>query len=194
MKDANLLTSLPEYLQQLCLLSPAFIHYLSQHVGEKKIRKKELLLKSGQLTGHLFFLQKGLVRCFYSQDDKDITNWILPENNILMAHPGLYKQESSPVFIEALEDCTLQYISYEKWIYASLHFPETHMIGRLIAEQYYRLAELHVQAICIGTATERYRFMLKHMPAIAGRVQLKHIASYLNLNIKSLSKARRLYR
>lgn len=64
------------------------------------------------------------------------------------------------------------------------------MIGRVITEKYLYMLEIEVYNLRKQSATDRYRFMEKHFPDLLQRVPLKYLATYMGMNLETLSRIR----
>ena len=49
-----------------------------------KFAKNELILKEGETCTNIYWVVKGLVRQFYFKNDKELTEYMATENNIVM--------------------------------------------------------------------------------------------------------------
>ena len=69
-------------------------------------------------------------------------------------------------------------------------YPVFNEIGRVITEQYLYMLEIEVYNLRKQKAEDRYRFILKHFPDLLQRVPLKYLATYLGVNLETLSRIR----
>src|ERR1700744_2469947 len=77
------ITPLLAVLQLLYPVSPAVESYLKEHVSIATVRKRKLLLKEGTLCEHIYFIVKGAIRGFVREGHRDITTWIVVENQLV---------------------------------------------------------------------------------------------------------------
>jgi CRP-like cAMP-binding protein len=72
-----------------------------------------------------------------------------------------------------------------------LRIPKLERLGRILMEQaYLKIARQSID-LQVLTARERYEGMLRNYPEIFQRVPLYHIANYLGIAPKSLSRIRK---
>jgi hypothetical protein len=64
------------------------------------------------------------------------------------------------------------------------------VVGRVITEQYLFFAEIELYNLRKQKAEDRYRFFEKHFPDLLQKVPLKYIATYLGMNLETLSRIR----
>ena len=157
-----------------------------QHV----FSKNDYLLTEGKICRHLFFLEKGAIRGYYTLDGKEITYWFGFENYFVTSFHSFITQQSSVENIQFLEGSIVWGISKEN---LTKLFNEHHEIERLVRiayEKYYiRLEERFVGAQ-FKSAAERYENLLRQSPHVLERVSLGHIASYLGISQETLSRIR----
>src|SRR5215813_8056197 len=85
---ASLLTT----LGQLYPLSSEAQQYLLDHVTHCTVPKRKLLLKEGTTCEHIYFVVKGALRGFTREGSKDITTWIVVENELVSSILSLDEQ------------------------------------------------------------------------------------------------------
>ncbi len=64
------------------------------------------------------------------------------------------------------------------------------VIGRVVTERYLYFLEIELYNLRKIKAEDRYRFFVKHFPRLLQRAPLKHIATYLGMNLETLSRIR----
>lgn len=176
----NTIAPLPETLQ---------IH-LGSILCEKVIAKKEYLLKAGEICRNICFIRKGIVRCFYHKDNKEVCSWFMKEEDFIISVESFFKQTESFESIQALEDCLLYCIYYQQLKTLYTMFPEFNLIGRILTEKYYILSEQRLFSLRMQRSYERYKFMIDNHREIIQRVPSKYIASYLGVTEETLSRIR----
>ncbi|WP_462253564.1 Crp/Fnr family transcriptional regulator [Ferruginibacter sp.] len=152
--------------------------------------KNEYLLTQGQVSRHLYFLEKGATRGFYNLDGKEITHWFGFENDFVTSFHSFITGEAAVENIQLIEGSILWMISKENLTELFNKYHEIERLVRIVYEKYYiRLEERFVNAQ-FKTASERYENLLLHTPHIAERVPLGFIASYLGISQETLSRIR----
>ena len=56
---------IPAFLNQIFPLSPACIEYLASVVQCRRVEKNDTILDFGEVNRNLYFIEKGLLWCFY---------------------------------------------------------------------------------------------------------------------------------
>jgi|SRR6185312_7972391 len=155
-----------------------------------KKKKNEFLLFQGEVCRYAWYLQKGLVRCYYERDEHEVTTWFMEEDHAIVLFESLFGQKESLYNIQALEDCQLYGIHYQDIQAIFRKYPEALKLRQFFSEQYSNLNELKIRATNMLTAKERYLYFQKHFPDLLNRLKLEYIASYLDLSKRSLARAR----
>ncbi len=178
--------------EQYGYISPVCREAIEKYIQIYHKKKGDFLLKKGQITGSLFVLEKGLVRGYYQQKDKQIDVWFGFENTILGSTYQMYKSRPSLEYIECLEDCTVHALPNEKLLRLYKDFPEFNIIGRRFTEDYCLLLEERAYQLQTMSAAERYHKLLKDYPEAVKRIPLGNIASYLGITQETLSRIRKI--
>jgi CRP-like cAMP-binding protein len=181
---------LTTFVKSVHPISEGAARYIDQHSYPKKIGKGSFLLKTGEICNHLYFIRKGVIRGYIKDGSKEVTTWITPENEMVTSIRGLNLQEPSLEYIQAIEDCDLVVADYADLNFLYQNYIEINIVGRKILEQYYKDAEERAFICRIPNAAKRYRHFLETKGAMANRIPLKYIASYLGMTIETMSRIR----
>lgn len=168
-------------------LSNALIEYLATNLKTKLLKKKDFLLKKGHISKDICFINKGLLRCFYMIDDKEVSSWFMKEGDVIISVESFFKQCESFESIQALDDCVLYYITYSELQFTYRNFPEFNFVGRVLTERYYTLSEQRLYSMRMKKAQDRYGYLMEYHPELIQRVPSKFIASYLGITEVTLS-------
>ncbi|HEX8333527.1 MAG TPA: Crp/Fnr family transcriptional regulator [Segetibacter sp.] len=156
----------------------------------KEYKKGDLILKPKQVANHACWILKGLVRSFYLKDTEEVTTKFLRKGSVITSVYSFYSRKPGNEFIMALEDTVLACFSYEDMQLLYKKHPEFNVVGRVITEQYLFFAEIELYNLRKQKAEDRYRFFEKHFPDLLQKVPLKYIATYLGMNLETLSRIR----
>src|SRR5258707_12068505 len=119
-------------------MSKELINYLMSTLEAFELSKGDYLLKKGQISNHIYFVDKGLLRCYYvDENGKQISIWFMDEGNVIVAVESFFGREPSDEAIQALEDCILYGITYEQLYKAYKTFVEFNYQGRELTTKYY---------------------------------------------------------
>jgi CRP-like cAMP-binding protein len=180
-----------KFLQSLNLIYPVSPD-LHEHLLDKLklviLPKKGFLLKEGRICKNIYFINKGLARCFYIKEDKEVSSWFMKEGDLIISVESYFKQQPSYENIQAIEECELFSLSYEELHVIYHKFPEFNFIARVLTEKYYTLSEQRLFSLRMQRASERYAHLMNHFPEIIQRVPSTFIASYLGITLETLSR------
>jgi CRP/FNR family transcriptional regulator, anaerobic regulatory protein len=180
------------FLNGLHPVSSALEAELQNRLRFTRKKKNEFLLYEGEVCRYAWYLEKGLVRCYYTRDEREVTTWFLEEDHVIVLFESLFGQKKSLFNLQALEDCELYAIHYHDIQAILKRYPEAMKLHQTFTEYYSRLKDLKIRATNMLTPKERYRYFEKHFPHLLNRVKLEYIASYLDLSRRSLARARGL--
>ncbi len=164
--------------------------YARQHVTLHRVPKGGLLVRAGDHCDHFYFVQKGVLRGFVKQENKEITTWITGENEMVSSISSYFKKIPSVENIEAIEECFLVAFHRNDMQYLYDHHPEVNTLVRLIMEKYYQDAEERAYICRLTEATGKYNRFINTKSHLLNRIPLKYIASYLGMTLETLSRIR----
>jgi CRP-like cAMP-binding protein len=179
-----------QHISQYCKLRETALTALESVLKKKELPKGTKLASEGKVCNHVYFLEKGCVRGYYTLEEKDITYWFAFEDAFVTSLYSFVTRKPGAENIELLEDCVLWSVSYEdlQQLYSS--YPDIERLGRVIHERYYVMLEERFLSIHFKEARERYDLLLKNSPHILRRVPLGFVASYLGITQETLSRIR----
>lgn len=182
--------SLLNLLESIAPLSAGLKSFLQQKLYTQTYKSGELLLREGNVSDFIAFIEKGITRSYYYKDTEKVTSWFMQEGDIIIAVASFFSQTPSHEAIEALEDTTIHAIKYEDLQYAYVHFPEFNIHGRILTEKYYVQSEERLYMLRRRTSREKYHYLLERTPNITSRARVGDIASFIGVNLETLSRIR----
>jgi CRP-like cAMP-binding protein len=155
-------------------------------------KKGEYLLKPGDHCSKIFFIEKGLVKQFITDDNgKEHIMHFAPENWIVSDRGSAYFKQPTVYFIEALED-TEVYIIDEKFINAASELSTTYReFNHHSLHRHIKAMQDRINLLMGATAEKRYLEFVKTYPNLYLRVPQWMIASYLGITPEGLSRIRK---
>jgi CRP-like cAMP-binding protein len=168
--------------------------YLKSKTEAFYLRKNDHLLKNGQTCNYMYYLQEGLLRCYYlGLEGKETSSWFMPEGNFIAAVDSYYPEKPTHEPIHALEDCHLLGIHREHLRFAYLNFMELNFSGRVLTEKYYTLEHERASLLRRLSAPELYLHIKQNEPWMLRRVEDQHIASYMGIDKSYFSRIKKMY-
>lgn len=188
MKEKHL--SIISFLQNFSDLPIDVINAIEKVTQKTELPKRHILLKKGKVCNHLYFLEKGLVRNYFEEDDKELTNDITVDGAFVTSFSSFISQTPSVETIELLEDSILYAIHYDDLQHLYKMYPIMEHIGRLIAEYHYNSLAMKSYRLKFSNSAERYEALFNTKIEIVRRAPIGVIASYLGMSIETLSRIR----
>lgn len=160
-------------------------------IKTRKFSANEIILSNGQLENYLSFIDIGIVRYYVIANDKEITFDFAFKNSFYCAYDSFYSRRKTDIYIEAITDCQLYSISYEKLQMLYEKCETAKKLGRVATE--YLLSKKVKRELYLLTKTpqERYQILLKEEPIYVQQVPLKYLASYIGIVPETLSRIRK---
>jgi CRP/FNR family transcriptional regulator, anaerobic regulatory protein len=178
------------FLCSIYPLSPECLKYLRSVVEFQKVKKGEFLLKPGEINDRLFFIKKGLLRCYYMMNDRELTDWFFWEMDAVVSVDSFYDQVPGKDFIKAIERSEVYWIGAKELEHAYRTFPEFNYVGRVLTTKYLRIWHRLARRMRYLRSEERYQLVLAEQPEIFLRVPHNVLATYFDMSPETLSRWR----
>ena len=171
-------------------VNEATAKFFTENTYPITLRKGETLHKSGEICNYIFFITKGAVRGFVNEGDKEKTTFISIENEMVTAIYSYYMQRPSVENMDAVEDFQILSMTHDKLQQLYELEPTVNILVRRILEKYYADAEMRALTSRFSNAEIKYDFFLQNYSHLANRIPLTYIASFLGINLETLSRVR----
>jgi len=158
----------------------------------KRLAKNQLFLREGEICNYVGFVIHGALVYFKSMPsgNETTTDFAFDGDWVTINHSRLNNSPST-IGIRAIENSELLVITQQTLSAMYLRNPKLERLGRILMEQsYLKIARQSID-LQVLTAKERYEGLLRDYPEIFQRVPLYHIANYLGIAPKSLSRIRK---
>ena len=158
----------------------------------KTIKRKDYLLRQGEVCKAEYFITKGCLRT-YTIDDNGFEHiimfgiedwWVGDLFSFLTQTPTNY-------FIDALEDTEVLQISKENLTRLYEKVPKFERFFRIILQNAFIAQQKRIDQNLSLTAEQRYLEFIKKYPELEQRIPQKHISSFLGITPVFLSMLRR---
>ncbi|MCV9927862.1 Crp/Fnr family transcriptional regulator [Flavobacterium sp. LS1R49] len=168
--------------------------FLIENTYPITVKKGKKLHKAGEICDMIYFVNKGAIRGYVKEEKKDITTWITVENELVASIHSFILQIPSFENMEAIEDSELLRMSHKDLHHLYDIEPQFNIMARRIYEKYYADAEIRALIARLSKAEKKYEYFLKTYSHLSTRIPLKYIASFLGINLETLSRVRGLIR
>lgn len=186
--DTLLLNSLSKHIT----LDDQEIELISSFFNSKTVKKKDYLLREGEIFRYATFVRKG---CFimYSSDKngkKHVTQ-IAVEGWWSGDIYSFLSQKPSTYFVEAIEESDVLQVSHKELEQLYSRVPKMERYFRILVQNAYISFQNRIVATMSSTALERYLEFLEKNAELEQRLPLYTIASYLGVRPEVLSRLRK---
>lgn len=180
-------------LNRIRPLSPPLHEHLSSLLECFEFKRKGIIQREKQIANHIYFIEKGLVRSYFYKHGKEVSNWFMQENDIIVSVQSFFLRKPAYEILEALEDTTLWGISHQQLHATYDKFPEFNYHRAVILEKYYALSEQRNHLTKMQLAFYKYIDLIEIQAGLINRVPNKYLASYLGIGEGTLSRMRSKY-
>ena len=155
----------------------------------KIVKAKTILLNAGELSKHTYFVNSGILRSFYINDNiiEHVLHfacegwWIGDMYSYISEKPG-------NLFIEVLEDAEIVMLSKENHQELYQKIPKLERFFRILAENSLVAHQERLMDNLSLTAEERFEKFCFKYPTLLQRIPQKQIASYIGVTPEFFSK------
>ncbi len=159
---------------------------------KKSIKKKEFLLREGEICKFEGFVTKGLFRVYHIDNNGfeqvlyfAIENWWITDMD------SFTNEKPSNLYIEALEDSEVLLISKKDKEFAYENLPKIEKLFRIMTQKTHIALQRRIIDNLSKTADQRYIDFIEKYPQLFQRLTNLHIAAYLGISHEFLSKIRK---
>ena len=157
----------------------------------KQYVKGEFLVRAGQISRFVSFINSGLVRFFYTVEGKDISIGFVNQGDYIAEYESFLLRKPATQSIEALTDCEVVDLGYDDMQRLYTQYPHFQQFGRRIAEQLFIMLNQRNTALLVLTPEIRYQQMIQSNPHLLQAVPQYMLASYIGVTPEHLSRIRR---
>jgi CRP-like cAMP-binding protein len=184
--------SLCEVLKTFAGFTDEEYEWYSRFLEVRFLKKKEHLLRVGEVIRFTAYVERGCLRRYtVDEQGKETIVGFATEDNWTGDLESFLHQCPTTFFIQALEECELQMLSYESFHRVCEHLPKYKVFHDAKIERNHYATIKRLVAAMSATPEEKYLQLEHNQPQLFQRVPLHYIASYLGIEPESLSRLRR---
>jgi CRP-like cAMP-binding protein len=171
-------------------VSDASIELLTSHFTEHTFEPKTQIITKGHLDNKIYFIEKGLTRSYCIINDREVTSWLSKEGDVTFGLLDLYRNKPGFEYVETLEKTIAYSISIDRINeLCTTHIDFTNYWLKVHQECLLAVQEHRVDRLSL-TAKERYLKWVAEYGELHNRIKLGYIASFLGMELPTLSKIR----
>jgi CRP-like cAMP-binding protein len=180
-----------KYLNQITPISDKTWALLKGFFVQKELKKGDYFCKVDKVATKIAFLEKGVVRSFYTnKEGQELNKNFFVASAFIGAYSSLITQKPNKLAQQALTNCIIWETDYIniKQLYNTC--PDLERLGRLIAEYYFVEKEIREVNLLNLEAKEYYKLFQQQYPTLEQQISQYHIASFLGITPTQLSRIR----
>lgn len=168
------------------------IEQFGQLFALKTVKRKEYLLREGEVCLYEGFVIKGLFRVYHIDNNGfEQILYFAPEDWWVTDIDSFTNEKQSDLFIEALEDSEVLLISKKDKELANQSIPKIERLFRIMTQKTHVSLQRRMVGNLSQTADQRYLDFIEKYPRLANRLSNIQIAAYLGISHEFLSKIRK---
>lgn len=185
-------TAINDYVNRCGVFSLQDMAVFNDLLKPQSIKKKQLLLREGEVCNFEAYIASGCLRTFYiDENGSEVILQFSIEDWWVSDIGSFHDRTPSSLYIEAIEDSELLMLSPTRKEELLTRLPQFERVFRLMVQRHVSALEHRLIRTIAKTAEERYVEFINRYPQIAMRVPQHYIASYLGMTPEFLSKIRR---
>lgn len=183
--------ALENFLLRFQHFTPQQLQWIGSQAVERRFKAGAYFAEAGRVAQEIGFVVSGVFRvCYFDKDGNDITKYFIEEDNFVVDLQSYQHQLPSTEYVQAVTEAQVLIFTARTWqsfatTIVDWHKAESNLISRALLEKVRRLSPLVNE-----NATTRYQHFLKEFPALANRIPLSYLASYIGVTQQSLSRIR----
>ncbi|WKN43070.1 Crp/Fnr family transcriptional regulator [Tunicatimonas pelagia] len=165
-------------------------HLIADCFRQQQVKRGEVILESGDVCRHLYFLESGLLRYFIVKDGEEKNKFFTVAPYFFTSQYSFNNQAPARETIQAIEDSVIWETTYRE-NQRLLQLTSWNQFAQKITQEVQFFTEEILEELQTETAENRYIKLLNHQPELLQRIPLKHLASFLGIAPQSLSRIRK---
>jgi CRP/FNR family transcriptional regulator len=180
-----------QHLKKHILLTETEEALLLSKIAVKPVKKKELLLKAGDICHHQNFILKGCCRNYIiNERGTEQTLQFGIEAWWITDYMSFSTQKPSHFYIQAIENSEIASISKTNLDQLYREIPQLERYFRIVLQKSFAASQMRIMFLFTMSAEERYHHFNNLQPDFVQRVPQYMLASYLDFSAEFLSKIR----
>lgn len=165
---------------------------LNQYITPLKLKRKEFLLKEGQISHSMYFVEKGCLKMYFIDNklNEQITQFAL-EHWWMADHFSFIDSKPSPYFIQTVEKSEVLAITASSFEALLQELPQMEHYFRIVMQRALAASQLRLKYMYEMSKEEFYQLFSTSFPEFVQRVPQYMIASYLGLSPQYVSELRK---
>lgn len=139
----------------------------------------------------IFHIKSGIVREFCTYNERELTDYFYFEGETILSYISDYSNGINIQSLQAITDCEVIEIDFSIFKKRILSNPRAKELVDRVSALFilaYHDKNLITQK---ASAQDKYLYLLENFPEYINKIKLKFLASYIDINIETLSRVRK---
>lgn len=158
---------------------------------KREYKANDFIIVEGQVEQYLSFVNNGIVRYFVLANNKESTVDFAFPDTFFCAYDSFYNRKQSLFYIQAITDCELYSIHYDKLQELYANCAIARKLGQVATEYLLTKKVKRELSFLTSTAKERYERLQLKQPKLIQHIPQKYLASYIGVVPETLSRIRK---
>jgi len=181
--------ALKKHLAGKIRLTPEQEELVNSSFKPKTARRNEILVRKGDIARHLYFVVKGCLRVFLTDENgNESTRFLIFDGHMGTAFPSFILKKPSSAAIQSLGSSELLTLSNTDRQTLFNKLPGWETVYRLELEREYIASIQRIESLITMDAKARYKTLLRDQPQLIQRLPARIVADYLGISQETLSR------
>lgn len=178
-----------QHIEKISPIDDKTFDYVYSFFKARKILKNSIIISSGDLVSHEYWVFKGCLKASYLlEDGREKIIRFAVEDWWVSDYDAYFKNGSATLNITSLENCEVLAISFEDREKLCREFPEINYFFRKKIEAAYAAFQRRLVSMLSNDARKHYEIFVQQYPMLIKRLPKSIIASYLGITRETLSR------
>jgi CRP-like cAMP-binding protein len=182
--------SVIQHFEQYIPVSESLRDELDKRLSFTVFPKGTIIHDARQICRKSYFIQKGLVRVYFTKDGKEVSEYFSAEHEWVNSPRSFMQQQLDIYSIDAIEETSCACLHVQDLVYLYNHFVEMERYARLSMGSAFGHFMERIRSMRFTTAKEKYQHFCATYHDIYHRIPLGMVASYLGIAQETLSRIR----
>ena len=179
------------FLSAYFILDNDSIQKLSSLFKPEVISKNDFFTQENKNCDKLSFIKKGFLRVSKLHNDKDVTQWIASQGELITDLSSLIFDTQAQWNMQALTDCEVYTISKKDYQSLAQVIPDWVKAEKLFLSKCFLMMESRIFSFLSMPAEERFEKFMEHKGSLFNEIPHHYIASMLGMTPETLSRIRK---
>lgn len=184
------IAELTSYLKLNAALDKPLLDEIVSKFSRNQLETGKFLLRKGQVADSYYFIEKGFLRSYYINKDKEHTLWIEAPGELVCEIKSMRLRQPTEFYMQAMEPVT--YLSIKATVFDDMVEAHKDLQKFMLKlwETRFMIALDGLRAFQTMDAKNRYDFVMNHFPHFK-MLSLSQLAALLGITQSSLSRIRK---